>query len=220
MATLDISAVKQEFLIFLRNSDVLSTTVRGVTNTQDTGSWSTTSTHLINRTNVKNIREITVDATPLVFGTDYTVDYSYNDSGTIKTQITLNSAQTGSYSIDYDYGSDKIWADLARNDLDLSSYPRVFFEVVSGTSREVTTGGSLVETELFLSVYVQDNNEGNIYTVLKTIRTAILAAKKGFFYLPFITPTNGYGPMLPTPNGKNKIVQGSMDFRCPNNFEE
>ena len=92
---IDLWAIKNELVTNLRNWDILTTTQRGVTTTTDTGTWTAATSHLINRNNVRNIRSITVDTSPLSFGNDYTIDYTYDDSGTIKCKIDLVSAQTG-----------------------------------------------------------------------------------------------------------------------------
>ncbi len=44
---IDEKLIKQELVVFLRNQDVFSTTVRGVTTSQDTGTFSSNSTHTL-----------------------------------------------------------------------------------------------------------------------------------------------------------------------------
>ena len=94
--------VIEELAQFLRNQDVLTTTVRGVTTTTENGTFASDSTHLIADTQIKNIRSIT-RGTLLALGTDYTYDTDFDDSGTKKTKITFTSAQTGSYTATLGY---------------------------------------------------------------------------------------------------------------------
>ena len=122
---MNIQNIKQEQVVFLRNQNILSTTVRGVTTASATGTLSGTVTITIARTNVKNIRSVTVASVAKYLGTDYTVDYDHA-SGCV---ITFGSNQTGAYAVSHDYGSDKIYPDFPRDDLTIDSYPRIAVDI-------------------------------------------------------------------------------------------
>ena len=71
------NTIKQELVVFLRNSDIFSTSDRGVSTTTDEFSGDDNETEFtLTNTNCKNIRSITVDDVAQSLGTDYTVDYS------------------------------------------------------------------------------------------------------------------------------------------------
>lgn len=216
---LDDWEIKQELVVFLRNQDILTTTERNVTTGSATGSWSGATSHLIAATNVRNIRSITVDGSPLAYGTDYTADYTYNDSGTIKCKITLNSAQTGSYSISYDYGTDKIHPDFPQEHLSISSFPRIGVEVLNTPSRPGGLG-NINESEVNFTVIVYHANSRTVEGLIKSIRTKFIANYDSFYYLGPIFPT-GKGPLLPMPRDrtKDKVFQKSQDFRSIFNYE-
>jgi len=114
MAYINWDAFEDEMTRFLRNGDILTVAERNVTtDTDDTFSGDGAETaFVINRNNVKNIRTISVDASPLVYGQDYTYNKNYNDAGTIKCQINFTSAPasgTDNITLSYDYGSDNIF---------------------------------------------------------------------------------------------------------------
>lgn len=224
MSYLDLTEIKEELVVFLRNQDVLSTSVRGVTtDTDDTfdGDDSTTQ-FLINRTNVKNIRSISVGGQSQSLGTDYTVDYSYNDSGTIKCQITFTSAPatgTGNITLSYDYGTDKIYPDHPRPELTISSYPRIAVTILGMDNEEVALGGGTIRTNMTFSVAIYDDSESNVDAIVELVRQAFMNNKKNFYYLRFITPV-GLGPMVLSPERGDKIVSRTIDFIAPLNIEE
>ena len=191
---LNLFDIRQELLVFLRNKDIISTANRGVTNVQDTGTFASDSSHLINRTNVKNIRSITRGSL-LVFGTDYTVEYYFNDSGTRKCKITFAAAQTGSYSIDYDYGTDKIWADFPRDDLSINSYPRIAVDILSISSDAFGIGGNEDISNILFTVVVYGQEMETVQDYITDIRKNFLENRSAFFYIRFIKPV-GLGPLI------------------------
>lgn len=217
MTVLDIGAIKEELVVFLRNQDILSISERGVTTKEDTGTFVAQITHLINKPNVKNIRSISVGANELTFGTDYTVDYYYDDSGTIKCKITFNTAQTGGYSINYDYGTDKIWPDFPRDDLSISSYPRIGVDIISITTAPFGVGGNTDISNILFSVRVYGDPTSNLNTYMTSIRTAFLTERKNFYNLGFIKPV-GVGPLIE--DGKRQqILSQNIDFMSMFNVE-
>ncbi len=214
---LDVREIKEEIAVKLRNADIFTTTQRSVTTTTATGSFSGDSTFVINKTDVKNIRSITVAGTPLVFGTEYSVDYDFLDT-TIKCKITFVAAQTGNYSIPYDHGPDKIFPDLPRTDLSISSFPRIAIDVIGSNTAEIEIGAGNNLTAISFSVIVYDDNSEDIEDYLKAIWTFFIANKKNFYHLVFITKL-ATGPLLPFTEGRQKVMQKSMDFLAPFNLE-
>lgn len=209
MAT--IKQIKDEVIVFLRNSDILSTTVRGVTTTSDTGTFSSDTEYLIDKTNVKNIRTVTVNSVNLAFGDNYTVDYNFNDSGTIKCKILFNTAVSGAYTITYDYGSDKIYPDFPRDDLSIDSYPRIAVDVLSGTSDSFGIGGNVFISSYLMTCIVYSDSLDNIDEYSNNIKTAMINNAKNFYYFQYIKPS-AVGPAIEDPERSTEIMQRNIDF--------
>uniref|UniRef100_A0A6M3LDZ8 Tail protein n=1 Tax=viral metagenome TaxID=1070528 RepID=A0A6M3LDZ8_9ZZZZ len=214
----DYKEIKEEIVVYLRNQDILTTTQREVTTTTATGTFAATSSLLINKTNIKNIRSIVVVATTLSFGTDYTVDYYYNDSGTRKCNITFTSAQTGAYVVTYDYGTDKIFADRPRTELRINQFPRISVEIIGDNNVDADLPGDLEESVISFSITVYDDDSDAIDVYLKSIRTAMIGNKKSFYYLTYARRINT-GPLLPFPLTKGKVMLKAVDYLSPFNFE-
>lgn len=220
MSVIDIWEIKKEWVFFLRNNDIFTTTVRNVTTDSDTGTFASDSSHLINRANVKNIRSITVDGNPLSYGSEYQVDLDYDDSGTTKCRLTFTSVQTGDYVISYDYGSDKIFPDFPREDLTLSSFPRIGSDVVSAPSELYSfDGDQLAVVNLTTTVYVDNIEQLNNY--ITAIATAVNNNRKNFYYVGKFVRKVAIGPVLKIPEevSQDKIFQQNIDTQGLLNFE-
>ncbi len=211
---IDEKLIKQELVVFLRNQDVFSTTVRGVTTSQDTGTFSSNSTHTLttNPTKTKNVRNVKVGGSDLVFGTDYTVDYSTG-------VISFTSAQTGAFIIDYDQGStDKIFSDFPKVELKISNYPRLAVGITSSVTEENELGAGSNITNFLISIYVYGIGTENTNNYIKSVREAILNNKNDFYYLRFVTPKN-ISPMINEPARAYKIFTQVLDLEAPLNIE-
>jgi len=210
---IDPSEMVEEVVVFLRNQDVFTTSQRGVITDTDAGSWSSATSHLIDVNNVRNIRSITVDGSSLSFGTDYNVDYTFDDGGTTKCKISLVSAQTGSYSISYDYGSDKIFSDFPRPNLSISSFPRMTVDFVSVDS-ESGGFGNVIKNTISFSVIVYDAKTSSVRDYIMSVRTKFIENWTDFYYLSGVVRPVGVGPMLKSPKelGKDRIFQQNVDF--------
>lgn len=215
MAKTSIVDIKQELLIFFRNSDIISVADRGVTTSQDTGTFSSDTSYTVatNPTLLKNVRSIVVAAVTLVFGTDYTVNY-------VSGEISFIAAQTGAYTIDYDQGSsDRVYPDFPQPYKKIADFPRLGFDIISGTTGEFGIGALVSQSEYIFSVTGYDADQDNVEVMIAQIRQLLLDNKKDFFYIPFLTVTN-MGPLLVTPFGKDKIMQRNQDFMAKFIFEE
>ena len=208
----------EEIVVFLKNSDIYTTTERGVTTDSDTGTFSADSTHLIAVSNVKNIRSITVASSPLTFGTDYTVDYSYDDSGTIKCQISFTSPQTGAYTISYDYGTDIIRSGSPRTDLTIGSFPRVGVYEIGDNNEDIDLPGSTEQLVQTFAIAVYDVKVRNIDSKLGTIKEKMIANKADFFHHTYVKKLNK-GPLLPFAGGRGKVQFKTMNYISNFNIE-
>jgi len=206
---IDEDAAREELVVFLRNSDIFTTTQRGVTTRTDTGTFSSDDTHTLgtNPTRARNVRSVVIDAVTKSLGTDYTVNY---ETGV----ISFVSSESGDYTIKYDEGtSDKIHPDFPRPDLGINSFPRIGIDFINYLS---TPGGlgNVNITDFNFTVIVYDKKTRDISDYIKAIRTAFIDAHTSFYYIGIVTKPTNVGPFISSPRekGKDKILQKNIDF--------
>jgi len=204
---MNIQNIKQEQIVFLRNQDIFSTTIRGVTTASATGTLSGTKVITISRTNVKNIRSITVGAVSKYLGTDYTVNYNHA-SGCV---ITFGSNQTGAYAVSHDYGADHIFPDFPRDDLTISSFPRIAVDILNVSMDAFGIGGSQFISDVAFTIVVYDDNSDDLDGYIQTIKDLYVNNATDFYYLKFIKPTL-IGPTIDSPDKKSEIMQKNIDL--------
>jgi len=204
---MNIQQIKQEQVVFLRNQNIFTISQRGVTTASATGTLSGTATITIARTNVKNIRSITVGAVTKYLGTDYTVDYKHA-TGCV---ITFGSNQTGAYAVSHDYGSDKIYPDFPRDDLSIDSFPRIAMDLMSVSIDAFGIGGEKFISNVAFTIIVYDDNSDDIDAYIQAIKTAYISNAKNFYYLSFVKPTF-IGPTINSPDKKDEIMQKNIDL--------
>ena len=221
MAILNEKSIRDEMTVFLKNQGVLTTVNRGVTTVtnESLGTLASSIFSYIAKSNVRNIRNVIVAGTTLVFGTDYTVDYYYLDT-TRKCRIDYTVAQTGVATVTYDWGTtEKIYPNFPRTDMTLSSYPRVGLEVVDIDS-EPYGFNNVNNSNVDISFTVLDDSKDNITDIITSIRTAIVNNQSGFYYLKLVKPRRT-GPVVPVTDGKakDKLFSKSFDVRGYFNIE-
>ena len=204
--TLNLTNIKTEIVNFLRNSDIFSVGTRGVTTRTDTGTFDSDSTHTLANapTTVKNVRSVTRGSL-LVYGEDYTVNFSTG-------VISFTSAQTGAYTIIYDNGSDKIYPDFPRDDLTISSYPRMAIDIQSVDTDALGIGGDTFISNINFTVVVYANTVWGIDGYIQAIKDAMRGNAKLFYYVNFVKPTIT-GPVINSPDMRNEIMQRNTDFQ-------
>lgn len=225
MATFNLDNAKMEIVNMLRNADVISTTIRGVTTATHNATASTGQTTItLSNTPVRNIRSFTINSVTFSFIRDYALN---STTGV----VTLNSALSSSFNntaivISYDYGSsDKIYPDFPRDQMNLSSYPRVGIDITTGSSEPFDLGVTSDISEFMLTVFaiVPSNQVSGIAgglggtsdldTLIRSIRNAFRGNKKSFYSFPLILPNAGPNPI--TYGKDNKTMMRSQDFRLP-----
>jgi len=210
MTTIDFFNIKQELVVFLRNSDVMTITERGVTTQTDETVLTAASSTLINRSNVRNIRSVE----GLTFGEDYTVDYFFDDSGTRKCKIIFESNQTGTYDIVYDFGSDKIYPDDPQETATIEDFPQIRVDILSTQSEQAGLGNE-IRTNITIEVKVYGANKTYIQNYMTSIRSSIVGNATGFYYVgPYIHATLT-SPILKNAKFSNKIFQQTGEFQSP-----
>lgn len=177
-----------ELLFLIRNSDIFTVTERNVTTRTDTATLTGATTYLINRTDVKNIRTLTVGGNTKLIGRDFNIDTDYLDSGVKKCQISFISSQTGALSVTYDYGTDKIFTDYPRNELSLSSYPRIAIMNTSETVNPFGLGGQSFIEDTIISVYMFADNSDYLNSHMETLKGIIETNAKSLYNSPWMYP--------------------------------
>lgn len=222
MATIELENLREEICHALRNGDIFgaaSTTIRGVTNT--TNSFTAGAGDIeftLSHTGVKNIRSLTIDSVDKYLFRDYTVNWATG-------KITLNTPTTGGEDIEvsYDYSSsaDKIYPDMPRTDLTLTSFPRVGIELTSSRTEPLGLGGLRHISDLIVTAYVwvpvnKDTNiagglggTSDLNNTIKRVRDALRTTPKSYYNFPYIYPMST-SPIITGQD--NKIIQMSQDF--------
>jgi len=203
----NIQKIKQEQVVFLRNQNVFTITQRGVTTANATGTLSGTKVITIDKINVKNIRSIIVDSVSKSIGTDYTVNYKHS-TGCV---ITFGSNQTGDYVVSYDYGHDKIYPDFPRDDLTISSYPRIAVDILNVGIDAFGIGGSQFISNVSFTIVIYSNNTDDLDSYIQTIKDLYISNSKEFYYLKFIKPTL-IGPTINSLERSNEIMSKNIDL--------
>jgi len=202
---MDLQSIKNEQVQFLRNQDIFSTSVRGVTTNTDTGTFDAAETHTLetNPTTVKNIRSVT-RGTVLVYGKDYTVNFKTG-------VISFTTAQTGSYTIIYDCGTDKIYPDFPRDDLTINSFPRIALDILNVSMDAFGIGGSQFISDVAFTIVIYDDNSNDLDGYIQTIKDLYVNNATDFYYLKFVKPTL-IGPTINSPDKKDEIMQKNIDL--------
>ncbi len=215
MGYFKISDVRTEFTNFLRNSDVLSTTERSVTNTSETFTASAgANTFTLSNANAKNVRSITVNGVSQDYGTDYSLDID-------NAQVIFLSLSNGDeVIINYDYGTDAVFTDFPRVDLSLTSFPRMAFMIFAYSS-EIAGAGNVLNTSFTIQVNIYDKSSEALDTKLDSLRQAIIDAQTSLYTVAYMYPTNvlDLGVFKADSSGKKKILSKGLEIEFRNNFE-
>ncbi len=204
--TLNLTDIKTELINSIRSADILTISQRGVTTSTDTGTFAGDSTYTLatNPTLVKNIRSVT-RGTLLDYGADYTVNF-------VTGVISFTVAQTGSYTIIYDQGSgDSIYPDFPRDDLDISSYPRIAVDFSGIPTDAFGIGGTDLISNPRIAMVIYDDNVNDIDGYTQSIKDYMKTNAKSFFYLRYIKLTF-IAPIIESPGRSAEIMHRNMDY--------
>lgn len=221
MVNIDPKRAKDEWIYFLRNSDIFTITERSVITATITGTFASTSSHLIDKSNIKNIRSIVVAGSTLNYGKDYYVNVDYNDSGTIKCRIVFVTAQTGAYTIIYDYGTDIMFADYPKTEINISNFPRLGTDILNIPKSPAGHQGVEVATIQF-QVSLYSTNLDQLDTLSKSINDAVRTAYISFYYVGKYVHIINIGAKIPSPYnvGKDKVWMIPIDVQGDFNYEK
>jgi hypothetical protein len=216
--TINLKNVRKEICHLLRNADILSISVRGVATKTDTFTATAGQTiFTLTSTNVKNIRSLSVNSVAKKYLKDYNINFT---TGVVT--LIVGALVGESVVINYDYGSgDKIYPDMPRTDLSLTSFPRVGISLVNLSTKPLGLGGTKFISDILISIYtwMPANKDTavagglggteDISDLIYNIRNTIEANAKLFYTFQWIEPMNT-SPILAGQN--NKIIQQSHDF--------
>ena len=148
MTIVNKQKIKEEILNFLRNSDVFTTTQRGVATDNETftatasqNDFTLTTTNLIS-----NIRSVTVNGDTKTAYLDYDINIIKDKTSTRTISFYSGLSLDDEVVITYDESStvkgDKIYPDMPDIKLIKSSYPRINFEIEETTTEPINSNHS------------------------------------------------------------------------------
>ena len=223
--------VETEFVVFLRNSDILSTTQRGVTTTSNVFTATAAQTvFTLSNAVTRNIRSVVLSSGPASSDneiknvySDYAPDYKVvNSTITFGTGISENS----SIIVTYDYSSgttEKVWADYPELQYLPSSVPRVGFGITGFRTQVLSIGNSNWFSDSLVTVKVYDSDITNIDNFISTIRSAVKTAQLSFYHFQTVRPKNIGPPLLHDLVSKTKlsgkVFEKAIDLIARFNFE-
>lgn len=216
--TTRIYYLQEELIVFLRNQNILSVSERGVTTASQsfTADGSTSTFDLTNSSSIKNVRSVTVNGSTQVQYLNYTANYQASPVG--RLTFAINPVLNATVAVSYDYGSDRIYPDIPRVDLDASSYPRVSCVLTASRPEEFVIGGNTSLDSHLVSVTVYDKTNSGTMNKATSTWNSINSNRKNFQFFNYIRPSN-VGPLIKDPNRADKIVQITNDFTIPNQVE-
>ena len=223
--TLNMENMKTEMVVFLRNSDILSTAQRGVTTTSNTFvSTASQTLYTLPSNVVRNIRTVVSDGSFQFAYEHYTPDYKA--AGTTLTFLTGRS-ENDSVVITYDHSAgtkEKVFPDYPQIEYLVDDVPRVGMGLIGPKTRIISIGSPNYFTDCIFRIKVYDKNLKNMDNYITTIRSAVKAAQLDFFHFQILTPTN-VGPELlhDISSGTKltgKVFEKSVDLTGRFSYEE
>ena len=218
MATLDITNIKDEILVWLRNSDIFSIGTRGVTTvTEEFNGDNVEVNFTLAQAGAKNVRTVTVGGVAVAFGSGYTVAYG---TSTVVTFATAPAGGTDNVDITYDYGTtgDNIYPDFPRDDITISSFPRIGFDIMFITTEDAGFGNNSV-SDIDIDIITYDDKISDVEDYIDAIRSQLITDRDGFYYLKRMIPV-GTGPVIKSAMKGNKVFQKNLSIRSILNYEK
>lgn len=166
---------------------------------------------------VRDFKSLTVNGTAKYWLRDYTIVWS---TGVLTWNTPLVNTDAVVYIIDWG-ASDKIFPDMPRDDLTLTSFPRIGIELTSASTEPLGLGGANHISDIVITIiaWVSVNKDSaiasgfgglsDLETTMNLIRAAIRANAKLFYTFSWMTP-KGRSPLTRSTN--NKVMQMSSDY--------
>jgi hypothetical protein len=215
--------IKEELLNRLRNSDIISTTVRGVTTKTDSYTATASQTDFsLTMTGIKNIREVRVNDVVQTALVDYT--YSLMDTDAVNKVISFTVGLTLSddVEIDYDYSSsgDRIYDDFAKLTVKEDKFPRIGFDIVSERTELESFNRVLYQSEILFSFVAYGIGRNETERISNDLRDFLITNRLTFQRLTYLE-TRARGGIKPFDGTTDsKIFKKNCDFAAPFEFEQ
>ena len=222
MAILNNEKIKENILNLVRNSDIFTTTIRGVITATDTFTATASQTNFtLTNSGVKNIRSLKINDVSKILYKDYDINVMLNTSITSKL-VTLVAGATinDEIKIEYDYSStgDPIYPDFPDDNLTIKSYPRIYCMMLSQsyTPRSLADNlqqvNSLFEFGVIALNAEVDDYENQLYNLLYTNR-------KNLYYLNLLRVSSRSAKEPYKKVGGNLLFTKITTFTAPTQFE-
>lgn len=223
MTSVNHLKIKEELLNLIRNSNVISKAIRGVTTQTDTFSGNNTATEFtLTKSGIKNIRSVSVGGTELTPLVDYTYTLVDNDDTNKIISFTLTPATgTDNISIEYDYSStgDKIYDDYSMYTIkNEDKFPRIAFDIVSENTEDKALQGAIYQSNVLITFSVFGRGKNETEELLEDLTNYLISQKLSSNRLNYLA-IRGKSRMDVWLEGKTyKIFKKSVDFSAPYEF--
>ena len=208
---MNFNLFKEEIIVFLRNN-ITDPQSRGTVKTDSFIGDGSTVKYELTEPNAKNVFYVSVGGTVLTRNTDYYVDYK--DKTTLNNPIVyILSPPSSSAIVDikYSYGSTWVYSDFPRLSLKINDYPRIKVDILSVRTEEFGLNADFNISDMLVELIVWSGNVNELDSIIKETRDKFLGNKKKFHFFKLIIPST-VGPMIPTPERGDKIVQRNCDY--------
>lgn len=210
--------LKTELVVFLRNSDILSTSERGVTTTTYTTSGTGSSQTITLPNNVvRNIRSIVVTAVTLTPYVDYTPSYGYS-STTITGTFTSG---TNNIVVTYDYSTgsnERIFPDYPEIVYLVDQCPRIGFDIEMTKTNIMGIGDFNYMTDSMVTVKIYSKNLKSLDGYIYTLRSAVKSNQRGFYNAPIVYSST-ISPPITVEHLNKKVFMKSVDLMLRLKYE-
>lgn len=223
MTTIAMEKARQEFLVFLRNSDILSTTQRGVTTKTDKFVATAGQTvFTLSSFTVRNVRSVLVNSVAKLPYKDYNPAYNQGIASTITFLSGLTLSDTVDIQYDYSSGTaEKVWPDYPEVLFLPTNCPRVGFDFISMRTTPIGIGATNWLTDALVRVKFYDlGTYKTIDQFISTLRSKLKAAQKSFYHFQIAYVTD-LSPVNITLNVANigKVFERFVDITMRFAFE-
>ncbi len=208
---IDFNILREELIVFLRNN-IIDPQSRGTVKTDSFVGDGSTVKYELTEANAKNVFYVSVGGTVLTRNTEYYVDY--------KDKTTLNNpiiyiltppASSAIVDIKYSYGATWVYSDFPRLSLKVSDYPRIKVDILSVRTTELGLNADFNISDMLTENIVWSSSVNELDSIIKETRDKFIGNKKRFHFFKLIIPST-IGPMIPTPERGDKIVQRNCDY--------
>lgn len=189
----NIYKIKQELLNKFRTNFNFNDPLSRVTETTTTfdGDGSETK-FILSATKLSYVKSVTVDGSPLDFGTDWDIHWRGDDIGKVETTVAP-SDDTDNVVIVWgkvkETNANFVWSDWPKSNLGIHSYPRIGFKTTVRRKAGGLGGDQAVFTnDILIQIKVVDVSSFEIDYLVSQMDAWITANSKTFYYFNWMEP--------------------------------